>query len=810
MAVLLSKNPATGGPGIEPRWAQGDKDGIGTAFSDSSPLWFTIAAGVVTEVYYPTVDTPQIRDLQLLVTDGESFFHDGRRDFKHEVKLLHVEAQAYELTNTAIGQPYKIIQTIIANPKAPCLLIHSRIEADPAFLAKLRVFVLLSPHVQGRGGENHGYVAKTPRREFLVANRAGRWLALGADSAFLTRSCGFVGVNDGWTDIVGARRAPKFDFDCATNGNIALTGEIDLSKGPTFLLGLAFGEGDDSNPHNALVLLTQTLSFPFDGPQGHLAEFVQSWKTSAAAVYMPKPNITSDNDVLFGLSRNVLLVHEDKISSGALVASMSLPWGQYNGDQDGGYHLVWPRDMCQSATALLAAGMTHLPLRGLIYLAESQLPGGGFDQNFFINGERHWAGHQLDEYSFPIILAYRLKLAGALHRFDPTPMVLKAAGALIADGPMTQQERWEENEGYSPSTLAANIAALVCAASFADSAADNHATAQFLLEYADWLETKLEAWTVTTAGTLHPQVKTHYIRILPTQVKGDGPKNPSLPEDPNTAVVTIANRNNLHAPAREIVDAGFLELVRYGIRPATDPIIVDSLKVVDLSLKDDLPDGPCWRRYTQDGYGETDEGAPFLYAGVGRPWPLLAGERAHYELAAGKDVRPFIKSMENFAGKGGLLPEQIWNRPFTPAGTHLVLGGPTGSAMPLCWAHAEYVKLVRSASDGKVFDLIDIVADRYLAPHPASKLEVWNFDRQFKSIPRGKTIRIPLNKPFRLRWTHDRWATFADTVSTGTLVDISYVDIPTDQAGSSEVIFTFFWTDYGTWQGQNFEIAISG
>ena len=574
------------------------------------------------------------------------------------------------------------------------------------------------------------------------------------------------------------------------------------------------GEGDDSNPNAALVATAEALSYPFEAPANqysHLGTFIAQWKDRAKGRFVPKPQATFDQARLFNHSRNVLLAHEDKRYNGALVASLSIPWGNSAGDSDGGYHLVWPRDMSQSATALLATGETDVPLRGLMYLATSQSPDGAFHQKFYIDGQPlPFDAQQLDEYSFPIMLAYRLKVANALQFFDPRPMVLGAAGALIADGPMTQQERWEENEGYSPSTLASNIAALVCAADFAAEQQQDRPTAQFLLEYADFLESHLEAWTVTTQGTLLPGVPRHYIRMLPTSVKG-GFRNPTAPEDPNTAFLVIGNRNGLRVPAKDVVDGGFLELVRYGIRAAGDPLMEDTLKVIDASVKDNLPGGACWRRYTSDGYGQQDDGGPFNNTGIGRPWPLLAGERAHYELAAGRDVSAYVKSMETFAGKRGLLAEQLWNRPdLNTASPPLFFGGPTGSAMPLAWAHAEYIRLVRSVSDGKVFDRIQIVADRYLKPHATSPLEVWNFSRQIQVIGRGKRLRIPLRTKFRLHWSSDGWATVNDDAANeATAVGIYYFDIPTDQNTRGPLEFTFFWPDANRWEGANFQVRLA-
>jgi glucoamylase len=837
MALLLKHNPAPNGPGDPAVWARGDKDGVGTAMSGSSAVWYTIAGGIITEVYYPDVDTPQLCDLQLLVTDGATFFHDGKRDFTHSCQPIEPGALGLRLTNTAIGQPYQITHDVISEAGSCCLLIRTRLQGDSAFLNKLHVYVLATPHVEGYGRGNSGYVARTPQGDQLVAHRGTTWLAIGADCGFRSTGCGFYGVNDGWRDIVGNRRLPVWNYDCAENGNVVLRGELNLSGRTEFVIAvtfsMTFGGVAADTPSSALVSLSEALSYPFEAPSNrysHLANFLAGWKQRwtppNANPFVPRPNTTFDQDRLFNCSRNILLAHEDKIYNGALVASLSIPWGEFvqdrgNGDaQDqraGGYHLVWPRDMCQSATALLAAGDVDLPLRALMYLAASQGLDGTFFQNFYINGGKFGSCQQLDEFSFPILLAYRLSQAAALQHFDPRPMVLAAAGALVANGPTTRQERWEENEGYSPSTLASNIAALVCAAHFVDQNPADHATAQFLLEYADFLESHIESWTVTTRGVLHPQVLRHYIRLLPTHVKDPyRPRNPTAPEDPDSDGTTIdlANGGGTY-PARAVVDAGFLELVRYGIRRPLDALIEDSLRVVDLTLKDNLPGGPCFRRYTHDGYGQQDSGGPFNGGGVGRPWPLLTGERAHYEFAAARDAGVYVRAMENFAGARKLLPEQLWNSPdLTPSPPSvslppLTFGGPTGAAMPLAWAHAEYIKLVRSISDGKVFDLIQIVADRYLQPHQPSPLEIWNFDRQIRAIPRGKRLRIPLTDPFRLRWSPDGWATTSDTVATATAVGIYYADISTDRTTPGPLRFTFYWVSAGRWEGVDYGVNLT-
>ncbi|MDB6032628.1 MAG: Glucan 1,4-a-glucosidase, partial [Verrucomicrobiales bacterium] len=366
----MHANPAPGGPGVAPSWTRADKAGVGTALSWSSQVWFTIAGGVITEVYYPDVDTPQTRDLQFLVTDGSTFCHDPKVDCTHQCAPIDPDALAYTMTNKSITKPYTLTHDVICEPSSPCVLIRTRITGDASLLPKLRLFVLLAPHMEGAGWGNSGFVANTRRGTAMCAHSGNTWLAMGADCGFKTTGCGYVGVNDGWKDIIGHNRLPIWNYDSVFNGNIALTAEIDLAGKTEFVLAVAFSDGDDQTPTGALVTLTEALSNPFEAPVGaplgtysHLNAFLKGWK-DRPTVFKPGAKATSDGGRLFNLSRNVLLAHEDKKYNGALVASLSTPWGEVLGDSDTGYHLVWPRDMSQSAMALLAAGETDLPLRG--------------------------------------------------------------------------------------------------------------------------------------------------------------------------------------------------------------------------------------------------------------------------------------------------------------------------------------------------------------------------------------------------------------------------------------------------------------
>jgi len=404
----------------------------------------------------------------------------------------------------------------------------------------------------------------------------------------------------------------------------------------------------------------------------------------------------------------------------------------------------------------------------------------------------------------PFLLAWHLWKKDALGDFDPYSMVSSAAAYLVRHGPATQQERWEENSGYSPSTLAAGIAALVCAADFAG-ARGKHDDATFLQDYADFLESHLESWTVTTDGSLVPGVKRHYIRIHPAAV-GDASAN----EDPNHGLLTIHNRPPglpWQFPAKDIADGGFLELVRYGVRKPGDPLVEDSLRVVDAVLKVNTPFGPCWRRYSHDGYGPQPDGGPFAGWGQGRAWPLLTGERAHYEFAAGRDVRNLIRAMEHFAFRGRMLPEQVWDSPDVKS-AGMYFGQPAGSAMPLMWAHAEYVKLLRSVVDGRVFDLIPVVAERYLEKRGRTDLEVWKPTRHVREVTAGQVLRIQAPDSFRLHWTNDGWVSASDTPSTPTGLGIDFADIVIHDNQRAPVEFTFFWTAYNRWEGHNYRVGV--
>ena len=797
MARFRGSKNAFGGPGIAPRWTQGNKDGVGTAYSGDSRVWFTLWNGCMTEVFYPTIDRAQMRDLQYLVSDGSTFFHEEKRDLRSVTERLPGDALAYRITNTDPAGRYTIVKDLIAAPHLPCVLTKTRFEGDDQALSRLHLYALCAPHLQVGGWGNNAYVIEADGRALLVAEKGGVWLALGATIPFARCSCGYVGASDGWTDLAENYQM-DWEFDQALDGNVALIGELALEGAKEFTFGLAFGDG----MHAAVTTLLQSLSTPFGD---HAARYEEQWHRPCRKM-LPLHEVSADEGRLYHSSYDLLLAHEDKIFAGAFIASMSIPWGEARGDEDtGGYHLVWTRDMISSATGLMAAGHTETPLRALIYLAASQRDDGGFPQNFWINGEPYWSRVQLDEVAFPILLAWRLHEENALGQFDPYPMVLRAAAYLMQNGPATQQERWEEASGYSPSTLASNIAALVCAACLARTRGDV-STAEFLEDYADFLECHVEDWTVTTEGTLDPEVRRHFIRVHPVDIDDPHPM-----EDPNSGQLTMANvqaGRPSRFPAKEVVDAGFLELVRYGIRRPDDPVIVDSVRVVDRVLKVETPAGPSWHRYNHDGYGQRADGGPFLGWGKGRAWPLLTGERAHYELGLGNDVSGLVAAMERFASPTGLLPEQVWDEKDRPK-LHMYLGKPTGAAMPLMWAHAEYVKLLRSVRDGQVFDRIQAVAQRYLVDRRVCKpLEIWKHNRQPSHIRRGFALRVQAAGAFQLLYSTDDWASQQLAESTPTSLGVGFVDVPQQATRESPVRFTFYWAGEDRWEGREYEIAV--
>jgi glucoamylase len=430
----------------------------------------------------------------------------------------------------------------------------------------------------------------------------------------------------------------------------------------------------------------------------------------------------------------------------------------------------------------------------------------------WLDGTPYWGGIQMDETAFPILLVDLARREGALAPDDVTrlwPMVRRAAGFLVRNGPVTPQDRWEEDPGYSPFTLAVEIAALLAASDLADLNGEP-AAATYLRETADAWNTSIEPWTYATGTDLARQVgvEGYYVRIAP----------PELAEaaSPAAGFVPIKNRppGESSEPAAHIVSPDALALVRFGLRAPDDPRILNAVKVIDALLKVDTPYGPAWHRYNQDGYGEHENGAPFDGTGVGRAWPLLTGERAHYELAAGRrhEAELLLAALQAFANQGGMIPEQIWDAPDIPE-RELFFGKASGSAMPLAWAHAEYVKLCRSLSEKRVFDMPPQPVQRYQVEKIGSPVAIWRFNHKRQSIPAGKTLRIEVLAPAILHWSTDGWQTANEAEMRATGLGVYLVDLPThDLPCGTALHFTFFWNEAGHWEEVVFdtEIGLTG
>ncbi len=802
---LDQQGEAFGSPGLEPRWTSSVKDAVGTAYSASSRIWFTCSHGILNEIYHPTIDRAQVRDMGFLVTDGSTFVHEEKRDLLTTFEYIHTEALGVRYVNSDPDGRYRLIKEVICDPHHSVVLQHVRLEGHHDLIPRLKVYALLAPHLDGGGEGNTARAVDVAGHKMVLAWKNEWALAMGASCGFARVSCGFVGQSDGWRDLMQNYRM-RWEFGSATDGNIAAMGELNMVNAGAdgareFTVAIGIGEG----AHPALQKTVSALAMPFGQ---HHDRFIEQWQRAANPEWLAAKS--GDDGKLMRASHNVLLAHEDKTFSGAFVASASIPWGQVMGDDDlGGYHLVWTRDMVQTASSLLACGRVETARRALVYLACTQKPDGGFAQNFWVDGRPYWQGVQLDEVAFPIILAWRLWKAEGLGEMDIFAFVERAAGFLVQHAPITHQERWEENSGYSPSTLAAVISSLICAAEIAR-AYDATERAAFYEDFADWMEHHLEHWTVTNDGVLLPEVKRHYMRIRPPE-KGEA----YACESCGTETLRLSNRppgTRYEFEAREIVDGGFLELVRYGVRRADDPLIVDTLKVIDAVLKRDLPQGPGWLRYNWDGYGQRADGGPFQGWGQGRVWPLLTGERAHYELAAGKDISELIKTIEGFATMGQMLPEQVWDEPSRP-GAHLLLGQPAGSAVPLVWAHAEYLKLLRSATDGKVFDRIEPVFQRYAADGKRTRqrtpVEFSSLRRQIHVLPVGHTLRVLDGAPFDIVWTADDWKTTNRTssISIGSAGFCADID-STAYGQAGQLSWTFHWTGQDSWLGYNVDVQI--
>lgn len=374
-------------------------------------------------------------------------------------------------------------------------------------------------------------------------------------------------------------------FETATDGHIALTGELVLPSTGEFTLALGFGPDSVSAAQAAAEAAEKDFS-------ELCTRYVMGWKRWFAKLDA-KFISAGKMDPLLYVSAIVAKTHEDKTFPGATAASLSVPWGEIQSNPNtGGYHLIWPRDLVHTASGLLAIGDRESPLKTLKYLSKTQKPNGSWPQNMWVDGAPYWHGLQLDEVALPILLAWRLERSGALD-FDPYPDLVRPAALFIArSGPITDQERWEENSGYSPSSLAAAIAALVCAAEFAERANDE-GVAAYLLSVADTWATKIEDWTFTHCGELLPGHPEYYERIAVVQAETAR----QVGTECRTFLPIHNQPNDFRISQCCLVDPSCLDLVRLGLRAPNDRRVLATLPVIDGVLQTDVPAGFGWRRY---------------------------------------------------------------------------------------------------------------------------------------------------------------------------------------------------------------------
>lgn len=719
-AAVSAQMVAPGGPGKDAQWATAAKQGVGTSATTESKVWFTLAQGVMTEVYYPDVTVANVHLLQFVVVNPKTKKVETEQDDAiHQIRVTRPDSLTFQQINTAKSGEWKITKTYVTDPKRDSVLIRVKFEPKTK---DLNLYVYFDPSIANSGMGDTAY----SKGDKLIARDGKYFSSLYVSGGKDEATNGYLNASDGLEQLrIHGRIVTPFSE--ARAGNVVQLAKIRTPS--NFILSLNFSEREDMAFLNAIISAND-----FDTL---FAEYEKGWADYVKTL----PRVDAKYQAQFNMAAMQLKAHEDKANPGANIASMSVPWGggaNANEPNIGGYHLVWSRDLYQVFTAFMAIGDTAAANRALDFLFKvQQKPDGSFPQNSWLDGRPFWGSLQMDEVAYPLIMAYELK------RFDKATWenhVKKAADFIVKNGPATPQERWEEESGYSPSTIAAEIAGLVCAAEIARRNGDT-ASAELYLKTADAWEANIEKWTVTKTGP-HSR-EPYYIRIAQNGKPDAGDK------------IELNNGAGIF-DEREIVDAGFLELVRLGIRRADDPIIVNSLKVIDKVIKVETPNGPAFYRYNNDGYGEMDDGRRWnwdgKYTGKGRLWVLLSGERGQHSLAiasacdpgppartssgtpvltpaqnrclgvrsaAMADAKSRLDHMLAFANEGLMIPEQVWDKKETPKNIEkqfipeLKFGEGTGSATPLAWSMAQFIRLATNLKAGRNLDTPDVVYERY-------------------------------------------------------------------------------------------------
>jgi glucoamylase len=688
--AALAKAPAPGAPGAKHTWGPADKHGFGTARGLRSNVWFTLRKAELSEVYYPDLGTPSLRSLEFVVTDGSFVDRETGPGVRSHVRALG----GLSYLQTTRTSRWVLRKTWIADPRRPTVLANVQFTSLTG--KPLRVFVLVDPAPGDDGNDDHG----TSLPSELVASDDTTASDVAARPRLRQTTSGYAGsASDPWTDLQ-ADGDLDATYDATDAGNVMQAARTSLTgRGSHRTMTLAIGFG--ANAQQARTRAGSSLGRPFIRTA---ARYLAPWVTYLAHLKTPPKFVRRNRQLrkLYDQSLLVLAASEDKRHRGASVASPTMPWvwgtlTLEKTETSGPYHLVWPRDLYHVATAQKVAGDKAAALRLLNFIWSVQKPDGSFWQNTEVDRTPHWKSEQLDETALPIVLTWWLNRRGA----TDWPHVRAAADYIVANGPESEQERWENQSGWSPNTIAAEIAGLICAADIARRNGDTARATQYQTT-ADTFQQMVQTWTATTNGPYSPNP--YYLRITK-----DGNPNDGSTYDPG-------DNHSQPEDERKIVDQSFLGLVLFGAKPFSDPVIRNSLTVTDNVLRVRTPNGPVWHRFTFDGYGETATGADWDIfptkenQTLGRLWPILTGERGEYQLLAGRSAKPYLRTIARTANDGLMLPEQVWDgRP--PAGQPV--GEGTRSATPLAWTHGQFVRLVWSIARGKPVERPCIVAKRY-------------------------------------------------------------------------------------------------
>ncbi len=728
---------APGGPGALSHFDLARKDCLGTAADTASKVWYTVAGGVLSDVYYPTVDNTNVETLQYIVTDGSTFTDLQSRDMTYTVRAVDPGGMECEVTATAKSGAYRIVTDYFTDPARNTLLMRARVHNSTH--SNLQVYVRFDASVNGNGGggvgngggdsstvdDSTGHPVLVSYDTQTATNAVNRDYAqpvfAALDGPFDQATSGFVGTPSDGLSQLDASHGLTHMYTDAANGNVVQTGRVKLSPRGNGSVTLALGLGPDAA--SAIASAEGSLGSSLDTVR---SAYEAGWQTYDARLNAPPAHISGVTEAAvhqlaaeYYLSANVVKASEDKTFPGAIVASLASPWGQAvsagdpNNTYFGSYREVFARDLYEAWTGLVADGDLPTARDAVTFLFDrQQQPDGSMPRNSLVNGKLapDSFNTQLDECSYPILMAWTLGMTdSALYMQHIRP----AAYFVVAHGPSFGPERWEEQGGYSPSTIAAEIAGLISAADLADVNGDA-ASAGVFRATADQWQRSIKGWTVTTSGPLasHP----YFIRLSKTG-------------DPNAAISYNLGNGGPTLDQRTVIDAGFLELSRLGELAASDPAIQESMPVVDATIETTTPDGPGWHRYNGDGYGDgSSDGHPWAPSGkgTGHPWPALSAERGENGLQTGDaaEAIALLQSMQSFASGVGLIPEQDWELPGlapSPYGTDptvasigFVDGKPAGSAAPLTWSAGAFVRLVSDIGAGRALDQPVNTTDRYV------------------------------------------------------------------------------------------------